>query len=117
MTPKPMVRAIPSFKPIPDEEGTETARASIGSSCACAASNRSPMRRGLKRASLPLASGAIACFKPIPDEEGTETQINSLPKNSAMAQASNRSPMRRGLKRTFLCQIRQAHAQLQTDPR
>ena len=38
-----------------------------------AASNRSPMRRGLKRPIPPRAAIKANSFKPIPDEEGTET--------------------------------------------
>ncbi len=61
------------------------------------ASNRSPMRRGLKRG--PGQGRAIfqMCFKPIPDEEGTETRYQRSSSCSS-GQASNRSPMRRGLK-------------------
>ncbi len=38
----------PRFKPIPDEEGTETLRHRTHIDFAICASNRSPMRRGLK---------------------------------------------------------------------
>ena len=61
------------FKPIPDEEGTET---------------RNPAAN---------CRSTTSCFKPIPDEEGTETAIRRAARN-VHAQASNRSPMRRGLK-------------------
>ena len=60
------------FKPIPDEEGTETRRA--------------PGRRS-----------AESGFKPIPDEEGTET-VTLASEVAKLPLASNRSPMRRGLK-------------------
>ena len=61
------------FKPIPDEEGTETAL---------------------------IVGNALTCttgFKPIPDEEGTETRASRAPAR-CRHDASNRSPMRRGLK-------------------
>ena len=63
------------FKPIPDEEGTETNDAYAGPGARLRASNRSPMRRGLKHASATSAWRALLDhgFKPIPDEEGTET--------------------------------------------
>ena len=62
------------------------------------ASNRSPMRRGLKRQYRRMdLRGGVSGFKPIPDEEGTETPIHDL--QDARDRASNRSPMRRGLKR------------------
>ncbi len=67
---------LPSFKPIPDEEGTETE--------IVAASQRYE----------------IAGFKPIPDEEGTETLLSERD-HAGRNRASNRSPMRRGLKRGF----------------
>ena len=41
------------------------------------ASNRSPMRRGLKPTLNNLVNQAnVDSFKPIPDEEGTETKVN-----------------------------------------
>ena len=44
-----------------------------------AASNRSPMRRGLKHAQRNFSGELrILRFKPIPDEEGTETYLNDL---------------------------------------
>ncbi len=36
------------FKPIPDEEGTEMLKPATSTNCMVEASNRSPMRRGLK---------------------------------------------------------------------
>ena len=39
------------------------------------ASNRSPMRRGLKPLICVPDGTKVPSFKPIPDEEGTETQI------------------------------------------
>ena len=44
----------PSFKPIPDEEGTEIVLV------------------------CPLPPEMFSCFKPIPDEEGTEISINDV---------------------------------------
>ena len=67
---------VGSFKPIPDEEGTETSEKRHAAQRAqTPASNRSPMRRGLKRigANRGLRGRLGLCFKPIPDEEGTET--------------------------------------------
>ena len=67
-----------SFKPIPDEEGTETRPACEHRRIGYAlASNRSPMRRGLKRACLPAMQVGPSGFKPIPDEEGTETRAHA----------------------------------------
>ncbi|MGC2495225.1 MAG: hypothetical protein WA410_20480, partial [Candidatus Binatus sp.] len=61
------------FKPIPDEEGTETGFALGVFWTLPRASNRSPMRRGLKRRGTLRDDLVRAGFKPIPDEEGTET--------------------------------------------
>ena len=82
-----------SFKPIPDEEGTETVE-----NCACTAgllslaSNRSPMRRGLKR-------------------------NQTAPGARRVGHASNRSPMRRGLKPRTRRKRPTPGPTLQTDPR
>ena len=65
------------FKPIPDEEGTEThGRLPIPTERSRSrASNRSPMRRGLKPQDNAMDAEDEYCrFKPIPDEEGTETR-------------------------------------------
>ena len=64
---------IDRFKPIPDEEGTETRRTSRSSRTFSIASNRSPMRRGLKHIHMRACVSDSLGFKPIPDEEGTET--------------------------------------------
>ena len=64
---------LASFKPIPDEEGTETKRHPVFEDVIFEASNRSPMRRGLKLAQFDATVGSEGSFKPIPDEEGTET--------------------------------------------
>ncbi len=42
--------------------------------CFSKASNRSPMRRGLKQLTASRKTVGTIGFKPIPDEEGTETQ-------------------------------------------
>ncbi len=60
------------FKPIPDEEGTEMAWWASRIRRPCRASNRSPMRRGLKFKNHQTALARTYRFKPIPDEEGTE---------------------------------------------
>ncbi len=62
------------FKPIPDEEGTETREDRTIQPSRAGASNRSPMRRGLKHESPSNDARRNSCFKPIPDEEGTETR-------------------------------------------
>ena len=62
------------FKPIPDEEGTETKQRRRCHDAWLGASNRSPMRRGLKLASHWCPANMESGFKPIPDEEGTETE-------------------------------------------
>ena len=62
------------FKPIPDEEGTETKQRRRCHDAWLGASNRSPMRRGLKLAITTFIRRATRRFKPIPDEEGTETR-------------------------------------------
>ncbi len=69
---------VSSFKPIPDEEGTETAQLDPTQAATNWASNRSPMRRGLKPAAAATRTATrTAGFKPIPDEEGTETKSRS----------------------------------------
>ena len=65
------------FKPIPDEEGTETSMVAMGQ-----------------------VEVWHPGFKPIPDEEGTETMFLERVANARLKRASNRSPMRRGLKRS-----------------
>ena len=51
----PAATPNPGFKPIPDEEGTETTKsdATYPTMLRNTASNRSPMRRGLKRKGNP----------------------------------------------------------------
>ena len=80
-----------SFKPIPDEEGTEIGQA--------------------QRKSFDGSR-----FKPIPDEEGTEMLVTIS--HPTLGTASNRSPMRRGLKcREVRALGDWADRELQTDPR
>ena len=82
------------------------------------ASNRSPMRRGLKQRELTTCSvAACSRFKPIPDEEGTETKKAGNVRWVYGLQASNRSPMRRGLKRDEVDHVGLQSDPLQTDPR
>ena len=68
---------IDCFKPIPNEEGTETVLTPWSSQSRTQASNRSPMRRGLKLLRPGPELTACARFKPIPDEEGTETNMKA----------------------------------------
>ena len=68
---------VEGFKPIPDEEGTETMNDRLDAAVCIAASNRSPMRRGLKLQDSQAQRVAESSFKPIPDEEGTETDIDA----------------------------------------
>ena len=87
------------FKPIPDEEGTETLTLLVVTIHSSSASNRSPMRRGLKLDWFVIRKMMqYPCFKPIPDEEGTETRGERFHSAQESGRASNRSPMRRGLK-------------------
>ena len=66
------------FKPIPDEEGTETKLERRFARLEQAiASNRSPMRRGLKLSKRAQSETTSSSFKPIPDEEGTETALRA----------------------------------------
>ena len=81
------------------------------------ASNRSPMRRGLKYARRRWGRlHSRRRFKPIPDEEGTEIEVTML-ETARIADASNRSPMRRGLKSRIGSIPPGADDELQTDPR
>ena len=81
------------------------------------ASNRSPMRRGLKPYSGLGARRILPRFKPIPDEEGTETVLILRLPWAPLLTASNRSPMRRGLKPHLGNPPLIVAALLQTDPR
>ena len=100
---------MPSFKPIPDEEGTETLRTM--QPCAPSirpASNRSPMRRGLKRGDdCPGATAARASNRS-PMRRGLKRRAHHQTKQIRYFRASNRSPMRRGLKRLTesTCRVR-----------
>ena len=67
---------MPRFKPIPDEEGTET-RHQRGISCVTRRLCFKPIpdEEGTETADCESdGSHRSRCFKPIPDEEGTETR-------------------------------------------
>ena len=87
------------FKPIPDEEGTETRD---GPRAIDLAGRFKPIpdEEGTETPQHGFQSGRDLRFKPIPDEEGTET-LPATTGDGTSRVASNRSPMRRGLKRTM----------------
>ena len=109
-------------RPLPDEEGTESARSSSNCSRVSSVADRSPMRRGLKeefaRGSdyhsgrcrpLPDEEGTertarnsavwalLPSCRPLPDEEGTESLLFKF-LHLLFFHVADRSPMRRGLK-------------------
>ncbi len=82
------------------------------------ASNRSPMRRGLKHAAAGFTKVVpmIQASNRSPMRRGLK--LNDLTeRGSATIDASNRSPMRRGLKLVDVRDALQELAKLQTDPR
>ena len=64
--------AVSSFKPIPDEEGTETS-CSIASRVGSPSFKPIPDEEGTETGAHCADTAMPCCFKPIPDEEGTET--------------------------------------------
>ena len=80
------------------------------------ASDRSPMRRGLKFEQGRHIDSFGFRFRPIPDEEGTEMDERA-DDHPGHARASDRSPMRRGLKCASYPIRAIKPTMLQTDPR
>ncbi len=82
------------------------------------ASNRSPMRRGLKRISTDAMRSAQSRFKPIPDEEGTETSCCVSANAHLRAACFKPIPDEEGTETQFkLPRFLLAVFELQTDPR
>ena len=63
-----------SFKPIPDEEGTETLQQRAGRLKWSGSFKPIPDEEGTETLLLPGLRPLQEGFKPIPDEEGTETR-------------------------------------------